>query len=223
MRPIRSPPNTSTHFSFLRKVSDSSMILKGRHSIRDRSRPSMPPRVYRVRRIRSLIKPRVSPVCCRVSGALGASGSPPVSQSRPLRLICCTSFIPLLRSFVEAGLPRLSQLAHHDEQGDAHGRHTELHDARTGAAAGKPFSNAPASGQNDRDRRSIANHNRRFCSRDRFGTEGRRTTQKEYTDQNKQPTAVHRHGADLKLSGPLAASHYPRETLRSVNTMNCQP
>ena len=32
-------------------------------------------------------KPSVRPVCCRVSGALGASGSPPVSQSMQAVLV----------------------------------------------------------------------------------------------------------------------------------------
>ena len=74
-------------FSFLRKPSDSSITLNGRHSNRARSRPSMPPRVYRVRRIRSLRKPSVRPVCCRFSGALGASGRPPPSQSSVLEVL----------------------------------------------------------------------------------------------------------------------------------------
>src|SRR4029077_11477542 len=59
----------------------SSTTLKGRHKKRAKSRPSMPPRTYSVRMVRSFRKARVRPASLRLSGAVGASGAPALSQS----------------------------------------------------------------------------------------------------------------------------------------------
>src|SRR4051794_4946445 len=130
MRPIRSPPSTSMHFSVFRKPSDSSITRNGRQSSLARSRPSIPPRVYSVRRIMSLRKPRARPVCCSVSGALGASGSPPMSQSMLLIFAGCTAKLLHLT-------PSAGELLHQDQQRQAHDDDADLDDPAAAAHAGE--------------------------------------------------------------------------------------
>src|SRR5262245_15321652 len=114
------------HFSFLRNPSASSTTLNGRQSSLATSRPTIPPRVYRIRSSMSLRKPMFSPVCCNVSGALGASGAPPTSQS---------SWLIFWLSMVEAPPPQL--LLNQDEQRQAHDDDAELDDAGPVVQAGE--------------------------------------------------------------------------------------
>src|SRR6516164_1803857 len=118
---MRSPPVTSRHFSSLRNLSGSSMTLNGRQSWRERSRPSMAPRMYNVRSMRSQRKPRLRPACANVSGDVGASGNPAPSQSSPSFIFFAANMVPRL------GATRWSLPPHDDvkRQAHAHGRHLE--------------------------------------------------------------------------------------------------
>src|SRR5262245_940448 len=98
------------HFSFFKKPNESSMTLKGRHSSLARSRPSMPPYMYKVRRIRSLRKPIDSPASLSDSGALGASGKPEPSQSSMVEREV-VAFIGILRWQTVAQTAALACLA----------------------------------------------------------------------------------------------------------------